>query len=202
MSKMIDACGLACPGPVLLVKDAVEETEGSDLTVRVDNAGSAENVTRFLTTKGYSVSQTQEDGVFCLIAASGSVQPTEAPQKNVVSRDETFQKVLVLVTSDTLGSGDDELGRKLMIAYLKTIKEMGPELWQLIFVNGGVKLTTSSSPVLQEIQGYEESGTIVLACGTCLEHFGITEEKQVGGTTNMLDIISATQVADKVITIS
>lgn len=201
MTKMIDACGLACPGPVLLAKDAVEETAGIDLSVLVDNAGSAENVTRFLTTKGYSVTETQEDGVFRLVAASGAVQGSDVPQKTAVVRGETVQKVLVLVTSDTLGSGDDVLGRKLMISYLKTIKEMGPELWQLIFVNGGVKLTTTSSPVLQELQDYEKSGTIILSCGTCLEHFGLTEEKQVGGTTNMLDIISATQFADKVVSI-
>jgi len=43
-------------------------------------------------------------------------------------------------------------------AYLKTIKEMGPDLWQLIFVNSGVKLTTASSPVLEELQGYEKVG--------------------------------------------
>ena len=89
-----------------------------------------------------------------------------------------------------------------MISYLKTIKEMGPELWQLIFVNGGVKLTIESSPVLAELQEYERSGVIIFACGTCLEHFGLTAQKKVGGTTNMLDIVTATQLADKVITVS
>jgi selenium metabolism protein YedF len=88
-----------------------------------------------------------------------------------------------------------------MISYLKTIKEIGNDLWQLIFVNGGVKLTTTSSPVLPELQEYEKSGVIVLACGTCLEHFNLTALKKVGGTTNMLDIVTATQLADKVITI-
>jgi selenium metabolism protein YedF len=114
---------------------------------------------------------------------------------------EAEQKVLVLVASNTLGSGDDALGEKLMISYIKTIKEIGPDLWQLIFINGGVKLTTESSPVLSELQEYEKSGVIILACGTCLEHFSLTSLKKVGGTTNMLDIVTATQLADKVITI-
>ena len=43
---------------------------------------------------------------------------------------------------------------------------------------------------------------IILACGTCLEHYGLTALKKVGSTTNMLDIVMATQLADKVITIS
>lgn len=202
MTKVINACGLACPAPVLLVKDTVEQAAEPLVTVLVDNAGSAENVSRFLTTRGYVVNETQENGVFRLEA---SCDPGEllapTPQVNVEKSRGELQKMLVLVTSDTLGTGDDVLGRKLMFSYLKTIKEMGPELWQLIFINGGVKLTTSSSPVLKELQEYEESGTIVLACGTCLEHFGLMAEKQVGGTTNMLDIVTATQLADKVVSI-
>ncbi len=88
-----------------------------------------------------------------------------------------------------------------MVNYLKTLKEMGSDLWHLIFVNGGVKLTAAGSPVLTELQEYERSGVIVLACGTCLEHFGLTAEKAVGATTNMLDIVAATQLADKVVNI-
>jgi len=202
MAKIIDACGLACPAPVLLVKDAVEHTRQAQVVVLVDNAGSAENVTRFLNSKGYVVNESQENGVFHLDASCEAGEVSEiAPEKVVQPGEDDQQKVLVLIASDTLGTGDDDLGQKLMVSYLKTIKEMGPDLWQLIFVNGGVKLTTSSSPVLKEIQGYEEAGTIVFACGTCLEHFGLTADKQVGGTTNMLDIVTATQLADKVISV-
>ena len=202
MAKIIDACGLACPAPVLLVKDAVEQTRPVQVAVLVDNAGSAENVSRFLNSRGYVVNETQENGVYRLDASGEATEMLDAPSEPVVtSREDDQQKVLVLVTSDTLGMGADDLGQKLMVSYLKTIKEMGPDLWQLIFVNGGVKLTTSSSPVLKEIQDYEKSGTIIFACGTCLEHFGLTAEKQVGGTTNMLDIVTATQLADKVISV-
>ena len=60
MAKIIDACGLACPAPVLLVKDAVEQTREAELMVLVDNSGSAENVSRFLSSRGYVVNETQE----------------------------------------------------------------------------------------------------------------------------------------------
>ena len=203
MGKIINACGLTCPGPVLLVKDEIEQTGAPEITVLVDNAGSMENVSRFLTSRGYSVIDSQEDGVFKLDARCDEETTVAKGDKIAVSsRDTSKVKNLVLITSDTLGAGDDELGRKLMISYLKTLKEMGPDLWQLIFVNGGVKLTIESSPVLQELQEYEKSGVIIFACGTCLEHFDLTADKKVGGTTNMLDIVMATQLADKVITIS
>jgi selenium metabolism protein YedF len=210
MKKTIDACGLTCPAPVLLVKDAVEQSNAQEktegLTVLVDNAASLENVSRFLGSRGYSVTDSHEEGgVYRLEArcdGEDSAVPVEKEKTAVHTDKAAEQKVLVLITSDCLGSGDDELGGKLMVSYIKTIKEMGPELWQLIFVNSGVKLTIASSPVLLELQEYEKSGVIIFACGTCLEHFGLTAEKQVGGSTNMLDIITATQLADKVITIS
>ena len=147
MTKVIDACGLACPAPVLLVKNAVEETEAADLSVLVDNAGSAENVTRFLTTKGYGVVEVKENNLFRLNASLNPQKIFDTQQLRVKQGNDSVQKVLVLIASDSLGSGDDVLGRKLIISYLKTINEMGPELWQLIFVNGGVKLTTGDSPV-------------------------------------------------------
>lgn len=201
MGKTIDACGLTCPAPVLLVKDAVEQTNEQEITVLVDNAASLENVSRFLTSRGYSISDSQEGGVFKIDAQNDGKTSAITPTKTTTSRQEAEQKVLVLIASNTFGTGDDALGEKLMIAYIKTIKEIGPDLWQLIFINGGVKLTTESSPVLQELQAYENSGVIILACGTCLEHFNLTSLKKVGGTTNMLDIVTATQLADKVITI-
>jgi selenium metabolism protein YedF len=203
MKKTIDACGLTCPAPVLLVKDAVEQSNAQELTVLVDNAASLENVSRFLGSRGYSVTDSQEAGVYRLEARCDGNDAAGPVEKTAVRADKAAeQKVLVLITSDCLGSGDDELGGKLMVSYIKTMKEMGSELWQLIFVNSGVKLTIASSPVLSELQEYEKSGVIIFACGTCLEHFGLTAEKQVGGSTNMLDIVTATQLADKVITMS
>jgi len=201
MAKTIDACGLTCPAPVLLVKDATDQGDGQDLVVLVDNESSLENVSRFLGSRGYSVSDNHEDGVFRIEALCGE-NSADVSTATVGRRVEKVdgQKILVLVTSDCLGIGDDGLGGKLMVSYLKTIKEMGTDLWQLIFVNSGVKLTTTSSPVLKELQEYEKSGVIILACGTCLEHFDLTAHKKVGGTTNMLDIVTATQIADKVVT--
>ncbi len=203
MEKIINACGLTCPAPVLLVKDTVEHLNEGNIIVLVDNEPSLENVTRFLGSKGYSVESHQEDDAYKIIASMNGESLPGQDAEIVKKQERTAeQQILVMITTDRLGSGDDELGQKLMIAYLKTLKEMEQELWQIIFLNGGVKLTIESSPVLQELQEYEKSGTIILACGTCLEHFDLISEKKVGSTTNMLDIITATELADKVITIS
>jgi len=207
MATTLDARGLTCPAPVLLAKDTIEKENPAELLVIVDNDASRENVGRFLSTRNYTVTEKVEGPDFHLIASRKEGETTagnEAPQsstgaQSVKAAADSPKKILVMITSDRLGRGDDELGKKLMAAYLKTIKEMGDELWHLIFVNSGVKLTIKGSPVLAEIQEYEKQGVIVLACGTCLEHFKLTDAKEVGQTTNMLDIVCATQLADKVV---
>lgn len=200
MTTNLDARGLTCPAPVLLVKDCVDRENPPELAVLVDNEAARENVTRFLSTKGYTVETLAEGGEFKLTARRQAAQAEKAPAPQPVAAAAASRKILVLIAGNRLGQGDDRLGEQLMINYLKSLKEMGDDLWQIVFVNSGVKLTITDSPVLPELREYERQGVIVLACGTCLAHFGLTEKKQVGATTNMLDIVTATQLADKVIT--
>ena len=106
---------------------------------------------------------------------------------------------MVLIVQDKIGRGDDRLGALLMQNFLKTLKEMGPSLWRLVFLNSGVKLTVEGAEALEPLKELESEGVSILVCGTCLNHFGLLEKKQVGETTNMLDIVTSLQVAEKVI---
>jgi selenium metabolism protein YedF len=88
-----------------------------------------------------------------------------------------------------------------MVNFIRTLKEMGPDLWRLVFVNNGVKLAIRDSEVLPDLKELEDNGLQILVCGTCLTHFDLLKHKQVGETTNMLDVVTAMQLADKVINI-
>ena len=197
--KEIDARGLACPAPVLQTKAAVEEENLNTVRVIVDNEAAVQNVGRFLEFRGFKTSIEKKGNDYTVIGTSETgVLSKSAP----VQRAETDQKnIMVMLASDQMGSGDDELGRKLLVNFITTLKEMGPELWRLVFVNNGVKLTISGSEVLPVLKEYEEKGCHILVCGTCLTHFDLLDKKQVGETTNMLDIVTAMQLADKVINI-
>ena len=199
MTREIDCRGLACPAPVLQTKDAIETDHPNIIKVTVDNEASKQNVTRFLKSQHFEVSVEQDGTEFHVV---GTLEGSGVPKVPVAEKPETGQKkIMVMVASDCMGHGDDELGSKLMVSYLKTLKEMGDELWRLVFVNNGVKLTIKGSdhlPVLKELEG---EGLHILVCGTCLTHFNLLDEKQVGETTNMLDIVTSMQLADKVINI-
>jgi len=203
MARTLDARGLACPAPVLMVKDAIEKEDLLELMVMVDNEASRENVTRFFESRQYAVTSTSQGSDYLLAAHREKNAPTTMRQDEVGTHASasTSRKTFIMVAGDKLGSGDDELGRKLMLSFIKTVKEMQEDLWRLVFVNNGVKLTIDTSPVLADLQAYEQAGLVILVCGTCLTHFDLMEAKKVGQTTNMLDIVTAMQLADKIINI-
>ncbi|MGD2126976.1 MAG: sulfurtransferase-like selenium metabolism protein YedF [Desulfobacteraceae bacterium] len=200
MEKELDCRGLACPAPVLQTKQALEQEQPNFVRVTVDNEAAKENVSRFLQSQNFETSVETESGNFHVIGkrdretVSCEIFATEQPEPEK-------KKIMVMIATDHMGHGDDELGQKLMINFIKTLKEMGDELWRLVFVNNGVKLTIAGSELLQVLQNYEREGLTILVCGTCLNHFNLLDKKEVGETTNMLDIVTAMQLADKVINI-
>ena len=199
MTKEIDCRGLACPAPVLQTKEAIEKEHPAIIKVVVDNEAAKQNVSRFMGHQNLEVSVQQEGSDVYVI---GKIREGAAPEAVVDEKPEAeHKKVMVMVSNDCMGHGDDELGKKLMLSFLKTLKEMGKELWRLVFVNNGVKLTIEDSEVLPVIQELEKEGIHILVCGTCLTHFDLLDQKQAGETTNMLDIVTAMQLADKVINI-
>jgi len=197
--KELDARGLACPAPVLKTKTVLEESHPNDVRVTVDNAAAQQNVQRFLESQGFQTELTQHGDDY-LVTGTYDGEPGGQPEKIEEQRSDK-KKIMVMCATDRIGYGDDELGRKLMISFLRTLNEMDDELWRLVFVNNGVKLTIDGSEVLDDLKRFESSGRKILVCGTCLTHFNLLERKQVGEITNMLDIVTAMQLADKVINI-
>lgn len=204
--KICDCRGLACPKPVLAAKEIIEAHPDEIIDVIVDDEASRQNVTRFLKSQGWKTNTSEkEDGVFVISGAPPTCalafNSKEAEQNN--QRQETLkegrQHILIFITADVLGQGDDELGRALMKNFISTLKEMGDDLWRIILVNNGVRLAVAGSQHLAELKGLENSGVGILVCGTCLNYFGLLDKKAVGETTNMLDIITSMQIATKVI---
>ena len=94
----------------------------------------------------------------------------------------------MVVKSNVLGQGDDVLGSVLMKSFLYTLTQMEGELETLIFLNGGVLLTTAGSEVLEHIKNLAKNGVEVMSCGTCLDFYGLTDKLEVGSIGNMYTI--------------
>ena len=65
MGKLIDARGLSCPEPVIMIRKAMASND-SEYEMVVDNNVSKENVTRYATHQGYTVNVTEKDNEYYL----------------------------------------------------------------------------------------------------------------------------------------
>ncbi len=193
MSMIIDARGLACPQPVVLTKKALEKAD--DLTVIVDNATAEQNVSRLAENHGLSVSAEEKgDGIYLRLT-----RPTDESLGRKVPQ--LFEPTVLLVASSTLGQGDDELGDVLMRTFIHTLGESDIKPHKIIFMNSGVKLVAQGSEVIDDLRALEKESVEILACGTCLGHFGLKDAVEVGRISNMYEITMALMKATKVISI-
>ena len=197
--EQLDCRGLACPQPVMRSRDAVAGGAQA-LEVLVDNEPARENLRRFFEGRGFSVAAYPE-GPDCwrISATAGAAAPTPQQVTEGIPTAEGNSRTLVLITTETIGRGDDELGGKLMGNFLATLPELGPRLWRIVLINGGVKLASCPGPGLDALKKMATEGVSVLVCGTCLAHFGLLEAKAVGDTSNMLDIVTSLDLASKII---
>ena len=63
--KQLDARGLSCPEPVIMIREAMMSGENA-YQITVDNPTSKENVTRYAEHQGYRVSVIEDGGEYTL----------------------------------------------------------------------------------------------------------------------------------------
>jgi len=108
---------------------------------------------------------------------------------------------VVLITSDSLGRGDAELGEALTIKLLQELAGAPVQPERMLFLNSGVKLVAEGSPALPHLRALEAGGVELRACGTCLEWFGLAGRVAVGKPTNMVAIVGELGAARKVVSL-
>lgn len=108
----------------------------------------------------------------------------------------------VLVLSDRMGSGDDELGRVLMRNFIYALARDGSLPAVVVLGNSGVRLACEGSEVLDDLRLLEQSGVSVRACGTCLDYLGLTDSLVVGEVGTMAGLVEGILGEDAIVTIS
>lgn len=105
----------------------------------------------------------------------------------------------VYLNSDRMGSGDDELGRRLLVAFLGKLADAGTAVDVIGCVNSGIRLTTTEGPALEALRRLEAAGARIASCGTCLDHFGVRGELRLGEVGSMEGTVALMATADRVI---
>lgn len=197
MSANIDARGLACPGPVIAAKKALEGIHDGVVTILLNDIVAKENVVKFATAHGCGVSIMNQDGDFLVKITKGAPVAEQAAAPKPLSES----GAIYVITQNTLGQGKDELGQVLIKGFLHTLLEVQPMPKAILFMNGGILLTVEGSPVLGSLEKLEQAGTEILSCGTCLDYYEAKDKLAIGGITNMYTIVEMMSSANKVITL-
>ena len=108
---------------------------------------------------------------------------------------------VLIVSREGMGSGPLDLQRRLLSTYLCLLLENRWTPLAVCFYTDGVKLLTDGSPVLEPLRELEAAGVRLIACKTCLDYFSLTDKLRVGIIGGMGDIMTATAMATKVISL-
>lgn len=198
MKKIVDCKGMACPLPVVNAKKEAEALQTGDmLVVLVDNQIAVQNLTRFGENKGYTVStETRSEREFAVTMQITGEAPAAAQEEEAACAADARKKgLLVVLSANTMGTGDARLGASLMKAFIFALTRQDQLPETVLCYNTGAYLTCEGSDSLEDLKLLESEGVTVLTCGTCLDFYGLKEKLAVGGVTNMYDIVERMEKA-------
>ena len=199
----VDALGQQCPIPVVKATRALGEmTEPGILEVLVDNEIAVQNLQRMaaghhLTARAEKLGEQRFAVTMEVTDVAAAAAPLEEPE--LTCAPDARGDFLVAVDTDIMGRGSDELGRTLMKGFLFAVGQLPVLPKTILFYNGGAHLTVEGSASLEDLKNMEAQGVEILTCGTCLNHYGLTDKLAVGGVTNMYTIVEKLAGAGKVV---
>jgi len=181
--NQVDARGLACPGPVISTKKALDAIAEGHVEVLVDNEIARDNVLKLARSSGWDSSFRPVQGGYAVNITKKTVSTVSGLESMLGTRKDG--PLVVLITSHLFGRGDEELGRILMRSFLVSLSELDREIRAVLLMNSGVFLSTRGSEVAEYLKALESRGTQILSCGTCLDYYGRKDQLVAGSVTNM-----------------
>lgn len=85
---------------------------------------------------------------------------------------------VIFLTTDSIGSGERELGAQLLETFATLLKQREQLPAAVFCVNRGVLALTEQSFASLHLKELEARGVPVLACGTCVDYYGIRDRLQ------------------------
>lgn len=206
--KIVDARGLACPLPVVNAKKAVEEMkQGGELTVLVDNEIAVQNLQKFAKQKGLesigAKKAEKEYEVIIQVAVKEADETQDAAAESeeevLCSPDVRKNGMVVVLSANVMGTGDEKLGKALMKAFVFAVTKQDRLPETILCYNTGAYLTCEGADTLEDLKSLEAEGVKILTCGTCLDFYGIKDTLAVGGVTNMYEIVEVMENAKTIV---
>ncbi len=196
----VNAIGDNCPIPVVKAKKAIEGlTESAIVEISVGNEIAVQNVTKMINQKNLeSTCEKVGENHYVIKVQCGDVVESEAT-KEAVTAIVKEEKMIVVLSSDKMGEGDEELGKVLIKGFIYAITQLDKYPKAILLYNSGVKLSSEGSDSIEDLKMLEEQGVEILSCGTCLNFYNLQDKLQVGKVTNMYSIVEELSEATNII---
>lgn len=186
----VNAVGFVCPVPVIMTKKALNEIAEGEVEVLVDNETAKQNLEKLAKELGYEFKSCEvEENFQVVIYKKQSSDKKETKDENIV----------VVIDSDQMGKGDEELGKILVKGFIYSLTEMETLPKTVILYNKGVLLATVNENTIEDLKKLESMGVEVISCGTCANYYHVQDKLQVGSLTNMYTIVDRQFKATKLI---
>ena len=202
----VDAMGDQCPIPVIKTKKALKEiTETTLVEVHVDNEIAVQNLSKMAKQKNLEYKCEKLEEQHYIIKINAEAEGVSIQQKAPAENDKEIcypdrkSNTVVVLSSNQLGNGSEELGQILMKGFIFALTELDELPSTVLLYNSGVKLSTEGSNSIEDLKTLQAQGVEILSCGTCLNYYDLTEKLQVGDVTNMYFILEKMAQADKII---
>lgn len=196
----VNAIGDNCPIPVVKAKKAIDGLKDAAIVeISVDNEIAVQNVTKMVNQKNLeSTCEKVGENHYVIKVQCGEVVESEAT-KEVVTAIAKEEKMVVVLSSDKMGEGDEELGKVLIKGFIYAITQLDKYPKAVLLYNSGVKLASEGSDSIEDLKMLEEHGVEILNCGTCLNFYNLQDKLQVGKVTNMYSIVEELSGATNII---
>lgn len=192
----IDALGKACPLPVIETKKALREHDVVETLV--DNEIATQNLRKMAEQLGYIYQMDQDaPNHYKVVISKGNADLIDDEEPQVAEAIATVDDYIVVMDTNVMGRGSDELGKNLLKGFIYSLTEQDVLPEKVIFYNGGVQSVVEGSDSLEDIRGLAEQGVEIYACGACLNFYELTAA--VGEVTNMYRIVEMMRQAPKIV---
>ena len=212
----LDERGKQCPLPVIDTKKALERCNAGEIVeVTVDNEIAVQNLRKMADHKGLKSSfEKTGDREFQVRITAGNAEPGRsvngqaaeggqagvggmaaegneaagAAQDTACQPDCRRKGMVVVLSSNLMGQGDEILGKLLMKGFVYALTEQDSLPETILLYNSGAYLSCEGSDNVEDLRNLEAQGVEILTCGTCLNHYGLGDKLKVGSVTNMYEI--------------
>ena len=185
-SHRLDVRNCPCPRPLIKTRKLWETLEpGEEINVLLNNETALTYVVAFFNSENAEPVTLQENDDWIVTAIRKKTAVQVKPECAVCAENDSY---VVVLKSNVMGQGDDELGHMLVKAYINTLHDLDKKPAAVVLYNTGVLLAAEGSGAEKGLKQLADQDVDIILSGTCVESLQIRDQLHTGRLSSMYEI--------------